>query len=104
MSHKKAQDETRILLVALVFFQGEALSTSPAQKFQEVQTGVEDLVVLKHHFVKCVNWEITVGVSIFERGHRGVKRVCLMAERGILHGDNLDSMLGEADRTSINHR
>lgn len=79
---------------ALVFFQGKALSTSPAQKFEEAQTGVEDLVVLKHHFVEWVDLEVTVGVGIFECGHRGVKRVCLMAERGILHGDDLDSMLG----------
>lgn len=90
---KNNKDETWPVLVALVLFQGKALSTSPAQKFEEVQTGVEDLVMLKHHFVKCVNWEVTVGVSIFECGHRGVKRVCLMTEWGILHGDDLESML-----------
>lgn len=84
--------ETWTLLVAL--FQGKALSTSPAQKFEEVQAGVEDLVVLKHQFVKRVDWEVTVGVGVFERGHRGVHCVCLMAERGILHGDDLESMLG----------
>lgn len=81
-------------MVGLVLFQGKALSASPAQKFEEVQTGIEDLVVFKYHFVKCVNWEITVGVSVFECGHRSVKRVCLMTERGILHSDDLESMLG----------
>lgn len=49
--------------------------------------------MFKHHFVKRVNWEVTVGVSIFECGHRGVKRVCLMAERGVVHGDDFESML-----------
>lgn len=78
----------------LVFFQGKALSTSPAQKFEEVQTGVEDLVVFKHHLVKRVDREVTVGVGIFECGHGGVKRVRLVAERGVLHGDDLESMLG----------
>lgn len=91
---KNNTDEPWTLLVALVLFQGKALSTSPAQKFEEVQTGVEDLVVLKHHFVKCVDWEVAVGVSVFECGHRGVKRVCLMTERGIIHSDDLESMLG----------
>lgn len=77
------------LLVALLLVQRKALSTPPAQKFEEVQTGVEDLVVLKHHFVKRVDWEVAVGVGIFECGHGGVKRVGLMTERGIVHGDNL---------------
>lgn len=80
-------------LVAVVFVQGEALTTSPTQKFQEVQAGIKYLVVLKHHLVKCINWQVTVGVSIFECGHGGVKCVCLMAERWILHGNYLESML-----------
>lgn len=83
------------LLVALVLFQGKAFSTSPAQKFEEVQTGIEDLVVFKHHFVKCVNWKVAIGVSIFECGHRGVKSVCLMTERWNLHCDDLESVLEE---------
>lgn len=82
-----------MISVGLVFFQGKALSTSPAQKFEEVQAGIEDLVVFKHHFVKRVDWEVTIGVSVFESGHRSVKGVCLMAERGILHGDDLERML-----------
>lgn len=88
------KDERGLLWAGFVLFQGEALSTSPAQQFEEVQTGVEDLVVLEHHFVKRVNREVAVGVGVFERGHGGVKRVCLMTERGVLHGDDLESVLG----------
>lgn len=73
----------------LVFFQGETLATSPAQKFEEVKASVEDFVVLKHHLVKCVNWKVTIGVGIFECCHGGVKCVCLMAKRRVLHGDDL---------------
>ena len=88
------KDECGLLWAGFVLFQGEALPTSPAQQFEEVQTGVEDLVVLEHHFVKGVNREVAVGVGVFERGHGGVKRVCLMAERGVVHGDDLESVLG----------
>ena len=88
-------------LVALISFHGKALSTSPAQKFEEVQTGVEDLLVFKHHLVKRVDWEVTIGVSIFKCGHGGVKCVCRMMERWILHGDDLESMLG--GRTQNKH-
>lgn len=87
-------------LVTVVFFQGETLSASPPQKFQEIQTCMKDLVMLKHHLVKCINWEVTVGVSIFKRGHGGVKRICLMAEGGIVHGNYLESMLGRKSTVS----
>lgn len=80
--------------VVLVLFQGEALPTSPAQQLEEVQAGTEDLIIFEHHFVKCLNRKVTTGVSIFKRGHRGVKSVCLMAKRGSLHGDDLVCMLG----------
>lgn len=78
---------------AAVFFQGETFSTSPPQKFQEVETGVEDLVVLEHHLVKGIDGEVTVGVGIFERGHGGVKCVGLVAKWGIVHGDDLKGVL-----------
>lgn len=79
--------------IPLFFVQGKAFSASPAQKLEEVQAGVEDLVVFEHHFVKCVNWKVTIGISVFECGHGGVESVCLMAERGIVHGDDLEGML-----------
>lgn len=78
---------------AAVFFQGKTFSTSPPQKFQEVETGVEDLVVLEHHLVKGIDGEVTVGVGIFERGHGSVKCVGLVAEWRILHGDDLKGVL-----------
>lgn len=80
--------------VGLLFIQGKALSTSPAQKFEEVQTSIENFVVFKHHFIECVDWEVPIGVSIFECGHGGVERVCLVPERRILHCDDTESMLG----------
>lgn len=81
-------------LVALVFFQSKTLSTFPAQQLDKVQTCIEDFVMFKHHFVKSVNWKVATGVSVFECGHRCVKSICLMTERGIFHGDDLDGMLG----------
>lgn len=86
---------------AVVFLQGETFSTSPAQKFQEVQTGVKDLVVLEHHLVKGIDGKVTVGVGIFERGHGGVKCVSLVAEGGILHGDDLESVLEREKESSL---
>lgn len=87
-------------LVAIVFFQGETLLASPPQKFQEVQTGAKDLVMLKHHLVKGINGEVTVGVGIFQRGHGGVKCVGLVAKGGVVHGDYLESMLERKKRGS----
>lgn len=87
--------------VALVFFQRETLATSPAQHLKEIQTGVEDLVMLKHHFIESVNGEVSVGVNIFQSGHGGVKRVCLVAERWVLHGDDLEGVL--EDKTDLSH-
>jgi len=48
----------------LLLFQGKALSASPAQQLEEVQASIEDLVMFEDHFVKCVNWKVTIGVSI----------------------------------------
>lgn len=92
---KKMQKLRRrdIASVALVFFQREALATPPAQHLKEVQTGIEDLVVLKHHFIESVDGEVSVGVGIFQCGHGGVKRVCLVAERWVFHGDDLEGVL-----------
>lgn len=57
--------------------------------------------MLKHHLVKGIDGEVTVGVSIFERGHGGVKCVSLVAERGILHGDDLESVLVRKKEPSL---
>lgn len=84
-----------IVSVALVFLKRKTLATSPAQHLKEVQTGVEDFVMLKHHFIEGVNGEVSVGVSIFQSGHGSVKRVCLVAEGWVLHGDDLEGMLEE---------
>lgn len=91
-------------LVVIVFFQGETLSASPPQKFQEVQTGIKDLVMLEHHLVKGINGEVTVGVSIFQRGHGGIKCVGLMAKRGVFHGDYLESMLERKKEYSLHFK
>lgn len=88
-----------IVSVALVFFQCEALATPPAQHLKEVQTGVEDLVVLKHHFIEGVNGEVPVGVGIFQSSHGSVKCVGLMAEWWVLHSDDLEGVL--EDKTGI---
>lgn len=91
-------------LVVIVFFQGETLSASPPQKFQEVQTGIKDLVMLEHHLVKGINGEVTIGVSIFQCGHGGIKCVGLMAKRGVVHGDYLESMLERKKRVQFNFK
>lgn len=77
-----------ILSGTLIFFQGKTLATPPAQQLEEVQAGVEDFVVFKHHFVKRFDGKVSVGIGIFQCGHGCVKSVCLMAERRIVHGDN----------------
>lgn len=58
--------------------------------------------MLEHHLVKGINGEVTVGVSIFQRGHRGIKCVGLMAKRGVVHGDYLESMLERKKEYSFN--
>lgn len=79
--------------VALVLFQREALATPPAQQLEEVETGVENLVVLKHHLVEGVDREVSVRVGVFKRGHGGVERVGLVAERRVLHCDDFEGVL-----------
>lgn len=55
--------------------------------------------MLKHHLVEGIDGEVTVGVGIFERGHGGVQCVGLVAEGGIVHGDDLESVLeGKRER------
>lgn len=92
-TNKKMQKLSRQDSVALVFFQCEALATPPAQHLKEVQTGVEDLVMLKHHFIEGVDGEVPIGVGIFQSGHGSVKRVRLVAERRVFHGDDLEGVL-----------
>lgn len=58
--------------------------------------------MLEHHLVKGIDGEVTVGVGIFERGHGGVKCVSLVAEGGILHGDDLESVL-ERKKAQFRH-
>lgn len=84
----------QIQSVVLVLFQGKALPASPAQQLEEVQADVEDLLVLKHHWIKRFDREVTSRVGVFERGHGGVKSVGLMAEGGVVHGDDLQRVLG----------
>lgn len=82
-----------IASVALVFFHCEALATPPAQQLKEIQTGIEDLVVLKHHFIESVDGQVSAWVGIFQCSHRGVKRVRLVAEWWVFHGDDLEGVL-----------
>lgn len=57
--------------------------------------------MLEHHLVKGINGEVTIGVSIFQRGHGGIKCVGLMAKRGVVHGDYLESMLERKKRVQF---
>lgn len=67
--------------------------------------------MLKHHFIEGVDGEVPVRVGIFQSGHGSVKRVGLVAERRVLHRDDLEGVLenGEglealAEQNTIEHK
>lgn len=79
--------------MSILLVQCEALTTPPAEQFEEVQAGVEDLVVLKHHLVEGVNGKVPVGVCVLESGHGGVESVGLVAKWRVVHCDDFVCVL-----------